>query len=85
MSNLIGNLAKAALGVGVVYLAYKMGESNAKKEPNVLDDIKNEINSEIDSINNLIRGYELLPNQTQKDLENRQFLESRVEELKRKL
>lgn len=85
MSNLIGNLTKLALGAGVVYMAYKMGESNAKKEPNVLDDIKIKISDEIDAINNLIRGYELLPNQTQKDLDNRQFLESRVEELKRKL
>lgn len=85
MSKLLGNLLKVALGVGAVYVAYKVGESNGKnKQQDVLDEAKSELETEIEFIEKLIEEYNLLPSKTQKDLDNKQLLEIKLDLLKRK-
>lgn len=85
MSKLLGNLLKVALGAGAVYVAYKVGESNGKnKQQDVLNEAKSELENEIEFIEKLIQEYNILPNKTQKDLDNKQLLEIKLDLLKRK-
>jgi hypothetical protein len=85
MSRLLSNLLKVALGAGVVYVAYKVGESNGKnKQQDILDEVKSELEIEIEFIENLIKEYDLLPSKTQKDLDNKKLLEIKLDLLKRK-
>ena len=84
--SLLGNLVKTALGVGVVYAAYKIGQSDGKnKERNALKEAKSDLQIEIEFFEGLIEDYNTLPNKTQKDWDNKQMLEMKLEILKRKL
>ena len=86
MSRFLGKLVKAALGVGVVYAAYKIGESNGKnKQKEDLEEAKTELDMEIEFIEGLIEEYRVMPNKTQKEWDNKQMLEIKLEQLKRKL
>ena len=84
--SLLGKLVKTALGVGVVYAAYKIGQSDGKnKEKDELVAAKTELDMEIDFIEGLIEEYQVMPNKTQKEWDNKQMLEIKLEQLKRKL
>jgi hypothetical protein len=86
MSKLLGNLVKIALGAGAIYVAYKVGESNGKnKQQDVLDETKSKLETEIEFIEKLIQEYAELQNKTQKDLDNKELLEIKLDLLKRKL
>ncbi len=85
MSNLLGNLIKTALGFGALYVAYKVGESMGReKEKNLLQSAKDEVDSEIQFITNLINEYKNKPNKTKKDKDNLDLLHIKLEQLKRK-
>ena len=84
--SLLSKLVKTALGVGVVYAAYKIGQSDGKnKEKDELVAAKTELDMEIDFIEGLIEEYQVMPNKTQKEWDNKQMLEIKLEQLKRKL
>jgi hypothetical protein len=84
--SLLSKLVKTALGVGVVYAAYKIGQSDGKnKEKDELAAAKTELDMEIDFIEGLIEEYQVMPNKTQKEWDNKQMLEIKLEQLKRKL
>ena len=86
MSRLLSGLVKAALGVGVVYAAYKIGEDRGKKgKEEELAAAKSELEMEIEFVEELIRDYEVMPNKTQREWDKKQFLEIKLEQLKRKL
>ena len=86
MSRFLSGLVKAALGVGVVYAAYKIGEDRGKKgKEEELAAEKNDLLMEIDYIENMIKDYDNIPNKTQSELDNKRFLEIKLEHLKRKL
>jgi hypothetical protein len=84
--SLLGKLVKISLGVGVVYAAYKIGERNGKnKEKDDLVKAKTELDYEIEFIEGLIEEYHVMGNKTQKEWDNKQMLEIKLEQLKRKL
>ena len=85
MSKLLGNILKTALGVGVVYVAYKVGESMGKdKNKNLLKGVKSEIDSEIELITSLIKELRDKPNKTKKDKDNLDLLGIKLKQLERK-
>lgn len=84
MSRLLGNLIKGALGFGALYVAYKVGESMGKdKEKNLVESAKNEVDSEIQFVTDLINDYKNKPNKTKKDRDNIDLLNIKLEQLKR--
>lgn len=84
--SLLGKLVKTALGVGVIYAAYKIGQSDGKnKEKDELAAAKTELDMEIDFIEGLIEEYRVMPNKTKKEWDKKQMLEIKLEQLKRKL
>jgi Rieske Fe-S protein len=84
MSRLLGNLIKGALGFGALYVAYKVGESMGKdKDKNLIQSAKNEIDSEIQFVTDLINDYKNKPNKTKKDRDNMDLLNIKLEQLKR--
>jgi Rieske Fe-S protein len=84
MSKLLGNLIKGAIGFGALYVAYKVGESMGKdKDKNLVQSVKDEINSEIQFITDLINEYKNKPNKTKKDRDNMDLLNIKLEQLKR--
>ena len=86
MSRFLSGLVKAALGVGVVYAAYKIGEDRGKKgKEEELAAERNDLLMEIDYIENMIKDYDNIPNKTHSELDNKRFLEIKLEHLKRKL
>ena len=86
MSRFLSGLVKAALGVGVVYAAYKIGEDRGKKgKEEELAAERNDLLMEIDYIENMIKDYDNIPNKTQSELDNKRFLEIKLVHLKRKL
>lgn len=85
MSRFLGNLVKGALGIGALYVAYKLGESACKdKDKNLLQSAKDEVDSEIQFITDLINEYKNKPNKTKKDRDNMDLLNIKLEQLKRK-
>jgi hypothetical protein len=86
MSNILGNLLKIALGAGVVYTAYKVGQSNGEnKELDLLKEARENIHNDIDFITNLIKEHQDEPNKTQKNLDDMRELREQVYELRKKL
>ena len=84
MSKLLGNILKAAIGAGVVYVAYKVGESMGKdKNKNLLKGVKSEIDSEIELITSLIKELRDKPNKTKKDKDNLDLLGIKLKQLER--
>jgi hypothetical protein len=84
--SLLVKLIKIAIGVGVVYAAYKIGESDGKnKEKDNLAEVKTDLDVEINFIEGLIEEYQVMPNKTQKEWDNKQMLEIKLEQLKRKI
>ena len=86
MSRFLGGLVKAALGVGVVYAAYKIGEDRGKKgKEEELNAQRNDLLMEIEQIEDMIIEYDNIPYKSQSELDNKRFLEIKLEHLKRKL
>ena len=86
MSRFLGGLVKAALGVGVVYAAYKIGEDRGKKgKEEELNAQRNDLLMEIELVEDMIKDYDNIPHKTQSELDNKRFLEIKLEHLKRKL
>lgn len=86
MSRFLSGLVKTALGVGVVYAAYKIGEDRGKKgKEEELAAQRNDLLMEIEYIEEMIRDYDSIPNMSQSELDNKRFLEIKLEHLKRKL
>ena len=84
--SLLVKLIKIAIGVGVVYADYKIGESDGKnKEKDDLAEVKTDLDVEINFIEGLIEEYQVMPNKTQKEWDNKQMLEIKLEQLKRKI
>ena len=84
MSKLLGNILKMAIGAGVVYVAYKVGESMGKdKNKNLLKGVKSEIDSEIELITSLIKELRDKPNKTKKDKDNLDLLGIKLKQLER--
>lgn len=84
--SLLVKLIKIAIGVGVVYATYKIGESDGKnKEKDALAEVKTDLDMEINFIEGLIEEYQVMPNKTQKEWDNKQMLEIKLEQLKRKI
>lgn len=84
--SLLGKLVKTALGVGVVYAAYKIGQSDGKnKERDALKEARTDLEMEIEYMEGLVKDYDSVPNKTQKDWDNKQMLEMKLDLLKRKL
>ena len=84
--SLLVKLIKIAIGVGVVYAAYKIGECDGKnKEKDDLAEVKTDLDVEINFIEGLIEEYQVMPNKTQKEWDNKQMLEIKLEQLKRKI
>lgn len=85
MSKLLSNVLKGALGIGALYVAYKVGESMGKdKEKNLLEEAKSELDYEIEFITGLIKEYQDKPNRTEKENDNLKFLNIKLEQLKSK-
>ena len=86
MSRFLSGLVKTALGVGVVYAAYKIGEDRGKKgKEEELNAQRNDLLMEIEQIEDMIREYDDIPYKSQSELDNKRFLEIKLEHLKRKL
>ena len=86
MSRFLSGLAKLGIGVGALYVAYKVGESTGKnKDKEILDVANADLKMEIEFLEGLIKDYDTLPNKTQKDWDNKQMLEMKLDVLKRKL
>jgi len=86
MSRFLSGLVKTALGVGVVYAAYKIGEDRGKKgKEEELNAQRNDLLMEIEQIEGMIREYDDIPYKSQSELDNKRFLEIKLEHLKRKL
>lgn len=86
MSRFLGGLVKAALGVGVVYAAYKIGEDRGKKgKEEELSAERDNLLMEIELVEDMIKDYDNIPHKTQSELDNKRFLEIKLEHLKRKL
>jgi hypothetical protein len=84
--SLLGKLVKTALGVGVVYAAYKIGQRDGKnKERDALKEARTDLEMEIEYMEGLVKDYDSVPNKTQKDWDNKQMLEMKLDLLKRKL
>lgn len=84
MSRTLEKLLKVALGVGVVYAAYKIGEETGKnKENDLVDSEKSELDSEIEFISGLIKDYKDKPNKTKKDRDNLDLLNIKLVQLKK--
>lgn len=84
MSKLLSNLIKGAIGVGVVYVAYKVGESMGKdKDKNLLQGAKSELDSEIEFIAGLIKDYQEKKNKTKKDKDNLDLLNIKLVQLQK--
>lgn len=84
--SLLGKLVKTAIGVGVVYAAYKIGQSDGKnKERDALKEARTDLETEIEYMEGLVKDYDSVPNKTQKDWDNKQMLEMKLDLLKRKL
>ena len=84
MSKLLSNLIKGAIGVGVVYVAYKVGESMGKdKDKNLLQGAKSELDSEIEFITGLIKDYQEKKNKTKKDKDNLDLLNIKLAQLQK--
>jgi hypothetical protein len=86
MSRFLSGLVKTALGVGVVYAAYKIGEDRGKKgKEEELNAQRNDLLMEIELVEDMIKDYDNIPHKTQSELDNKRFLEIKLEHLKRKL
>ena len=86
MSNILGNLLKIALGAGVVYTAYKVGQSNGEnKESDLFKKAKEDLEFDIDFISNLIKEHQDEPNKTQKNIDDIKSLSEDLNKLKSKL
>ena len=86
MSRFLSGLVKTALGVGVVYAAYKIGEDRGKKgKEEELNAQRNDLLMEIEQIEDMIIEYDNIPYKSQSELDNKRFLEIKLEHLKRKL
>ena len=86
MSRFLSGLVKTALGVGVVYAEYKIGEDRCKKgKEEELNAQRNDLLMEIEQIEDMIREYDNIPYKSQSELDNKRFLEIKLEHLKRKL
>ena len=86
MGNILGNLLKIALGAGVVYTAYKVGQSNGEnKELDLFKKTKEDLEFDIDFISNLIKEHQDEPNKTQKNIDDIKSLSEDLNELKSKL
>jgi hypothetical protein len=84
MSKLLSNLIKGAIGVGVVYVAYKVGESMGKdKDKNLLQGAKSELDSEIEFIAGLIKDYQEKKNKTKKDKDKLGLLNIKLAQLQK--
>jgi len=84
MSRTLEKLLKVALGIGVIYAAYKVGESMEKdKDKNLVDSVKSELDSEIEFVVGLIKDYKDKPNKTKKDRDNLDLLNIKLEQLKK--
>jgi len=84
MSKLLSNLIKGAIGVGVVYVAYKVGESMGKdKDKNLLQGDKSELDSEIEFIAGLIKDYQEKKNKTKKDKDKLDLLNIKLAQLQK--
>lgn len=89
MSKLLSNLIKGALGVGALYVAYKVGESMGKdksdenKGDTLLEKVKSELDYEIDFITDLIKDYQDKPNKTKKDKDNLDLLKIKLKQLEK--
>ena len=84
MSKILENIVKALLAAGVVYVAYKVGESMGKdKDKDLLESAKSEIDSEVEYITGLIKEYQDKPNKTKKDKDNLDLLKIKLDTLLR--
>ncbi len=84
MSKLLSDLIKGAIGVGVVYVAYKVGESMGKdKDKNLLQGAKSELDSEIEFITGLIKEYQEKKNKTKKDKDKLDLLNIKLAQLQK--
>ena len=84
MSKLLSNLIKGALGVGALYVAYKVGEGMAKdKDKNLLEKAKSELDYEIEFITGLIKDYQEKPSKTKKDKDNLDLLKIKLQQLEK--
>jgi hypothetical protein len=85
MSKLLSNLLKTAIGVGVVYTAYKVGESMGKDEKmNLLKSAKSELDYEIEFVTNMIKSYTDKPKKTKEDEENLYLFKLKLDNLQKK-
>ena len=55
------------------------------KEKDDLAEVKTDLDVEINFIEGLIEEYQVMPNKTQKEWDNKQMLEIKLEQLKRKI
>ena len=55
------------------------------KEKDDLAEVKTDLDVEINFIEELIEEYQVMPNKTQKEWDNKQMLEIKLEQLKRKI
>jgi peptidoglycan hydrolase CwlO-like protein len=86
MGKILSNLLKIALGAGVVYTAYKVGQSNGEnKESDLFQKVKEDLEFEIDFISNLIKEHQDEPNKTQKNIDDINTLSEDLNKLKSKL
>jgi hypothetical protein len=89
MSKLLSNLVKGALGVGALYVAYKVGESMGKDKSdknmgeNLLEKVKSELDSEIEFITGLIKDYQDKPNKNKKDKDTLDLLKIKLQQLEK--
>jgi len=67
---------------GAIIFQSEIGKS---KEKDSLTEVKTDLDMEIDFIEGLIEEYQVMPNKTQKEWDNKQMLEIKLEQLKRKL
>ena len=82
---MLRNLLKIGLLGGVVYGAYKLGESSSKnKEKYEEKNAKDELDWEIELVEQMIEDYKNTPNKTQDQWDKKQLLEIRLEQLKQK-
>jgi hypothetical protein len=89
LSKLLSNIIKGALGVGVLYVAYKVGESMGKDKSdenegkNLLEKAKSELDYEIEFITGLIKDYQEKPSKTKKDKDNLDLLKIKLQQLEK--
>jgi hypothetical protein len=86
MSRFLGTLLKTALGAGVIYVVYKVGQSDGKnKEREALQAAKSDLEFEIEFIEDLLKDYDGIPNKTREQWDKKQMLEMKLEVLRQKL